>query len=338
MNRTVVGIICIIFLMACGAKNSPKLYIDHKGYAAGTNYIIEYENNAGNLKEELNNLLDDFNSSIAITNTQSAISKLNNNDSGAVNNIHVVNLFKISNKIYTETNGAFDPTMSKVYTWYGKEVKKFIYPELLDTNDIDSVSTYTGFKQLGLVNGSVVKKRPGIYTDFNELYHGYMADEIALLFNKFNVVNYRIEVGGVMVAKGVDSNKKNWMIAIDKPTDENKERHLLGTTTINGSGFAVAGSYRNFYTKELMKLPYTINPATLYPVKHTLISVAVFAPTGVEAEAYAHAFMVMGPEETKTFLLQKPSLEVYMITANYKGEWQTYLSESLASRLVGVKY
>ncbi len=87
-----------------------------------------------------------------------------------------------------------------------------------------------------------------------------------------------------------------------------------------------------------MKLPYTIDPKSLYPVKHTLISAAVFAPTAAEAQAYANSFLVMGPEATKTFLISHPQLEVYLISTNYKGEWQTYLSESLSSRLEGVKY
>lgn len=338
MNRYSIIIAFIFLSLSCGGKGGAKTYLEHKGYSVGSSYIIEYESNAGDLREEINALLADLDRSISTSNTKSAISLLNSNDSGEVNNIHLTNLFKLVSQLHVETKGALDPTMSKVYEWYGKEAKKFIYPELIDTSDLDSLSAYTGFNQLGMVNSRIIKKKQEVYLDFQVLIHGYMADQIASLLDKFNVVNYRIEIEGVVVAKGVDADKKNWLIALDKPTDESKRRHLLGTTHINGSGFATAGSYRDFYTRGLMKLPYTLNPTTLYPVKHTLILVSVFASSGLEAEAYANAFLVMGPENTKTFLVSHPELEVYMISANYKGEWQTYLSESLSARLEGVKY
>jgi thiamine biosynthesis lipoprotein len=63
----------------------------------------------------------------------------------------------------------------------------------------------------------------------------------------------------------------------------------------------------------------------------------VFAPTCLEAEVYASAFMVMGPEQTKSFIQNHKELKVYLISTNYKGEWITYLSNHLEENIQKVK-
>ncbi len=86
-----------------------------------------------------------------------------------------------------------------------------------------------------------------------------------------------------------------------------------------------------------MKRPFTIDPLTGYPVDHTLLMVSVFAPTCAEAEAYANAFMVMGPDKTKAFLNNHRNLGVYMISSNYKGEWITFMNDDLKEKMEFVK-
>ena len=63
-----------------------------------------------------------------------------------------------------------------------------------------------------------------------------------------------------------------------------------------GGAIATSGNYRNYYIHEGKKYAHTINPRTGYPVQRDILSSSVYAPTCMEADAYATAFMVLGLE------------------------------------------
>jgi thiamine biosynthesis lipoprotein len=337
MRKVYLVLSVLIFAFACGGKKKSKTYFEHKGYAVGTSYLIEYDVNSGNLDGEINGLLKELDMSISTSNPTSALSKMNGNDTGAIANKHIFSLFALSAKTHKETNGSFDPTIQPVINWWGRDARKFVFPELIDSSVIDSLRTFTGFLELSSSSSGIEKKRTSIQLNFTGIYEGYVADQIADLFARYNVSNYRIEVGGKIRAKGTNPMGKSWEIGLDEPTKDPKARELMAIARLNDRGFAIAGSYRDFYTKGEMKFPFTIDPVTLYPVKNTLLSAAVFAPTAAEAEAYANAFMVMGTEKTKTFLTSHPQVDVYLISTNYKGEWTPYLSEALKEKLEFVR-
>ena len=62
-----------------------------------------------------------------------------------------------------------------------------------------------------------------------------------------------------------------------------------------------------------MRYAHTIDPKTGYPVQHSLLSVSVFAPDGMSADAYATAFMVMGLEKSIEFVEANDDLEAFFI-------------------------
>ena len=47
------------------------------------------------------------------------------------------------------------------------------------------------------------------------------------------------------------------------------------------------------------------------------------------ADAYATAFMSMGLNKTKKFLVQNPNIQVCLVYTNKYGEWETYVSKDL---------
>ncbi len=337
MKSTLLASLTIVFLVSCGSKKQGKAYIEHKGYAVGTSYIIEYEGNSGNLNAEIDQLLQELDAAISTSNPNSLITKLNSNDSGGTSNKHVLSLFNLSEKIYKETNGAFDPTIQSVVDWWGRDMRKYTFPELVDSNTIDSLKSLTGFSAIQNNQGVISKKRSSVQLNFAGIYEGYTCDMIAQLLDAYNVINYRVEIGGKVRARGNNRMNKPWEVGLDEPTTNPKVRNLMAIAQLNNKGFAISGSYRDYFTKGVMKLPYTIDPATVYPVKHTLISATVFASNATEAQAYSNAFMVMGVEKTKLFLKTHPQIEVYLVSTNYKGEWITYLSDGLSNQVEYVK-
>src|SRR5688572_33284468 len=107
--KTGIGILTILIFFSCGGKKQGKTYIEHKGYAAGTNYLVEYEGNSGNLNSEIDAQLSAIDKAVSVSNPSSILSKMNSNDSGVVVNRHIADLYNLSLKIYKETDRMFDP-------------------------------------------------------------------------------------------------------------------------------------------------------------------------------------------------------------------------------------
>ncbi len=59
---------------------------------------------------------------------------------------------------------------------------------------------------------------------------------------------------------------------------------------------ATSGDAINAYEIAGRRYSHTIDPATGEPVRNSVASVSVLAPTALEADAFATALLVMGPE------------------------------------------
>ena len=152
-------------------------------------------------------------------------------------------------------------------------------------------------------------------------------------FDKKNVKNYMIEVGGEIIAKGKNAAKKPWRIGIDKPIENEEERILEAVIKLENAALATSGNYRKFYEKDGVKYSHTINPVTGYPVRHTLLSATVVTDNCALADAYATAFMVVGLEKSKEILKTNPTLEALLIYTNEDGTLSSYSTPKLTEAI-----
>lgn len=105
-----------------------------------------------------------------------------------------------------------------------------------------------------------------------------------------------------------------WKIGIDKPLENNiLNREITMSVRFDEGAMATSGNYRNFYVKNNKRYVHTINPKTGYPFESDILSASVYAPTCMEADVYATAFMVLGFEKTKQLLKEKKELEAFLI-------------------------
>ena len=83
-----------------------------------------------------------------------------------------------------------------------------------------------------------------------------------------------------------------------------------------------------------MKYSHTIDPQTGYPVQHGMFSATVLAENCMRADAYATAFMVMGFEKSREFLLQQTELDAYLIYNDEKGEYKVWYTAGMKKILI----
>ena len=149
--------------------------------------------------------------------------------------------------------------------------------------------------------------------------------------DQLNVKNYFVEIGGEIKVKGRNNEGKDWRIGIDKPIDNPKDgtRELIQVINLTNCALATSGNYRKFYIKEGKKYAHTLNPISGYPAENDLLSATVITNSTAEADALATSFMVMGLEETKSWLRQNPQIRAYLVYTNAEGKHEIFKTKGL---------
>ncbi|MCH2214527.1 MAG: FAD:protein FMN transferase [Flavobacteriales bacterium] len=309
-----------------------------QGVAQGTTYSIKYNGEHKVTKLEIDSVLRGIDLSLSAWVDESTLTAFNNSDSITVKDPHFLTVFYRSEEVYDVTGGAFQPMiMPLTRAWgfgpEGGQVKNDI--------NIDSIRTLVNFDVVALPNENsqsvTFLKKAGRQLDVNGIAQGYSVDVVAEFLERRGIVNYMVEIGGELRAKGKNEKGELWRIGVDKPSSTLNERTLEVIITLENSSLATSGSYRKFYEKNGRKFSHTIDPQTGEPVIHNLLSVTVLASNCTSADAFATAFMVQGVKGTQDFLAHHPELDlsVYMIY-DENGEMKTYASEKLLALIEDV--
>lgn len=319
---------CLI-LLACNYKKQTKQKVEIAGFAQGTTYNIVYINEDGkNYQRAIDSTLIAIDNSLSTYNKKSLITKWNQSDDG--NDVILDELFidvhLASKEVYEKTNGAFDPTVAPLVNLWGFG---FENKDVINANIIDSTLKFIGYHQLDFLQNEkkLIKTQPKIMLDYNAVAQGYSVDVLGKILEKRGIVNYLIEVGGEMKAKGVNMQDTLWRIGVDKPLPNLATRELQAIVHLNNKSLATSGNYHKFYIKDGKKYAHTINPKTGYPIEHNLLSATVIADKCAIADAYATAFMVIGLEESKKILSENNNLDALLIYSTEKGNLETFVTE-----------
>jgi thiamine biosynthesis lipoprotein len=165
--------------------------------------------------------------------------------------------------------------------------------------------------------------------DASGLAQGFSADLIAQLFEKQGCTNYMIDIGGEIVCKGKNPKNKKWQIGIDKPIDDpvNTSGELQTIISVSNVGLTTSGNYRQFYYRDGKKYSHTIDPRTLKPVDHNLLSATVVAPDCITADAYATACMVLGVDSALSLCESLKDIDCFLVYSDDKSEIKTVNSK-----------
>jgi FAD:protein FMN transferase len=276
-----------------------KDYIQIQGNAQGTTYSISYDGKQSAFtKKQADSIFNVIDLSMSLWDPNSLISKFNQNQEIKHFDEHFLAVFQKSKAIHKLSHGAFDPTIAPIIKAYGFVRKNGL--QLPSEHTIDSLRQFVGFEKVYLSGNSIRKKAAGVQLDFNAIAQGYTVDVLAEFLEKKDIQNYLIEVGGEVRAKGKNSRGKTWKIGIENPknTEDERQDDFLEILTLKNMSLATSGNYRNFVKVFDKKIGHILDPRTGQPADHNLVSVSVMAPSCMEADAWATAFMVMGLEKS----------------------------------------
>tara|TARA_R110000823_G_scaffold311718_2_gene437716 strand:- start:118065 stop:119072 length:1008 start_codon:yes stop_codon:yes gene_type:complete len=328
-------LIPVLLLFVFCEKKEPRPFF-LQGDAFGTTYNIQfYSERDIDFKKGLDSVIDAVNHSVSTYIPESDISKVNQGDSTVVVDSIFKEVFEISKEVNTKTNGYFDPTIGVLRNAYGfGDVKPL---KEIDSITLDSLMEYVGFHKVNInPDGTVSKEYPQIYFDFNAVAKGYGIDCLGRYLESKGVNDYLIELGGEILTKGENLEKKQkWVVGIEAVDSELEDRSYETTVTLKNEGMASSGNYRKFRIDSLTgkKYVHTLNPLTGSAEMSDVTSSTVIAPTCAVADAYATAFMALGMEKSRQVLKSLPNVEAYLTFNDSLNNHQVFMTEGFKRRL-----
>ncbi|PSL04324.1 FAD:protein FMN transferase [Cecembia rubra] len=309
-------------------QNQPgSLKVVFSGNTMGTSYRVVYLDESGrDFQASVDSLLLVFNQSLSTYIPDSEIGRFNNGDSLVFDSPYFYPVLKSSQEIFELTEGAFDPTVGPLVNLWGFGPGG---PQLKDSVNIDQLVKLIGFNNISFDETSIKKKLPGIKLDFSANAKGYGVDVIADFLYSKGIANYLVEIGGELVARGVNENGEIWKVGVTRPEELGNADQLYSIIALDNKAMATSGNYRNYYEVDGQKISHTINPATGRPVKHGLLSATVVAADCMTADALATAMMVMGTDKAIELQKKQGDFEIFLIFNDGEGNMKSFASEGL---------
>ena len=326
MSKPKFFLILFYFISVLNYAQSTPIKIE--GKAQGTTYHITYfDYKNRNFKPEIIKILADFDLSVSTYIPNSIISRLNSNEKNVVVDKYFKTCFKKAKKVWTDTYGAFDPTVFPLVNAWGFGPGK---KQKIEKYKIDSILKFVGFEKIVLKGNKIIKKDMRVCLDFNAFAQGYSVDVVSDFLKSKKIKSFIVEIGGEVYANGKKSDGTNWNVGIETPIDNKaSENPLTATVKLENLALATSGNYRKFTIENGIKYAHHIDPKTGYPTQNNLLSASIFSKKCITSDANATGVLVMGLEKAKTFLASHREMSAYLIYSDENGDYKTYETSKL---------
>lgn len=316
--RKYILIISALLLFSC--KEQPKK-TNYSGITQGSYFSITYYDESGRTFEsEFDSIFDAVENSVSLWDENSIIRKVNRNEDVVIDKVFRDN-FEWAKKASEFSDGAFDATIGPLVAAWGFHYKKEME---MTPAMVDSIRQLVDFKKIEIIDNKIVKAKPNMTLDFNAVAQGYTADLIGTFLEEKGVTNYLVDVGGEIMARGGKPNGENWIIGIEKPSENyDSERNVQLKITLKDKGIVTSGNYRKYIEKDGVRYSHSIDPKTGYPVPQNLLSATVIADNAAWADCLASICMIVGKDKALQMLEDNADIEGYLIFVDEDGTIKT---------------
>lgn len=297
----------LIFITVVSCTNNSLKKTSISGYVYGTTYnIVYFSDDELQLKTQIDSLFNVIDMSMSTYNSNSLITKINNNEDVELDN-HFKFVFNVSKNIFNKTNGYFDPSIGPLVNSLNFGPKNYNIPSV-------NLKTLVGLDKFNVIENKL--NRPlNSFIDFNAIAKGYSVDLISNFLIINNITNYIVEVGGEIRSSGINlDGNQNWRVGLDTPRFDGLQKELYKIFNLKNKSMATSGVYRKFKIDSLgNKYAHIIDPKTGYSSTTNILSVTVISENCIEADAFATALHLMSVEEITNFAKKNNEISIFII-------------------------
>lgn len=124
---------------------------------------------------------------------------------------------------------------------------------------------------------------------------GYAVDRMARVMDLHGIGHALVSLDGELRACGARADGQPWAVALESPQEGRRAAH--GVIELADLSVATSGDYRRWVQVGGQRLAHTMDGRRAAPVRNPVASVTVLAATCMDADAWATALLVAGPDE-----------------------------------------
>lgn len=198
-------------------------------------------------------------------------------------------------EVHRRTDGAFDPTLRPLVELWGfaAQPPRVLPPEAAA---LARARARSGAGALEVLRSppALRKRIADLELDLSAIAKGFGVDAVAERLVSLGAGRFLVEIGGELRCGGPGPHAGAWRVAIERP--EPGAADWQRVLALRDAAVATSGTYRNFVEVAGERFSHLLDPRTGAPVRHTLVSASVVAPTTSLADAFATGLLVLGPE------------------------------------------
>jgi len=243
--------------------------------------------------------------------------------------VELAQVIAAAQRLSVLTQGAFDVTVAPLVALWG-----FGPDGLRDTipgeAELAAARASVGFGRLEvrLDPPALRKAQPTLEVDLNAIAPGYAVDRIAMELEAVGIVDYLVDVGGELRARGRNGAGLRWRVAVERPSEGPREAYTV--IELDDRAIATSGDYRQYFEAEGRRYSHTLDPRTARPVEHALAAVAVVSESAMLADGLATVLAILGPTEGRAFVEAQHLVALFLVRDGAElVEWSTPAFERL---------
>ncbi len=204
----------------------------------------------GALRDLIQHRLDELDSACTNWRDDAPVSRFNASRSMDWQDVprELVDMVRFAQELSAKTGGAFDITIAPLVDLWGFGPKGRV-------NDPPSDAAIAGaMKRLGWRKleardepPALRKVDPEIEINISAMADGYACDDLAKLLRARGLDNFLIEIGGAVIASGLNAGGRPWRAGIQRPHAASGE--TLNALTLRNQALSTSGVYRQYFER-----------------------------------------------------------------------------------------
>ena len=271
----------------------------------GTTWSLRMPAGAKSIRQnDLQQQLDAWESIISHWRPDSAVSRFNDStktDWIAVP-VELVEVVELAQQIGGDTDHALDITIAPLIDLWGFGATGRRDSPPTDA-EIASAKAQCGWQHLHTRHAppALRKDLPGLRINVSAVAEGWALERLAQHLESNGITRFLLEIGGEVLARG------EWRVGVQSPAAPPGES--AQTLLLKDQSIATSGVYRQHFSVAGKEYAHILDPRTGRPIEHKLASVSVIHPSAAQADGFATALLVLGPDAGRR-LAEKLGLHV----------------------------
>jgi thiamine biosynthesis lipoprotein len=200
-------------------------------------------------------------------------------------------VLRSAKEFHVHTGGAFDVTIRPLIALWIRASKDGRVP---DADALTAARAQSNWGHVHLTSGGAYKSLATAKVDLGGIAKGYAIDRAAQAMRDAGVDDGLVELGGDVYCFGrrPGPERSKWRAAVRDPFEPSR---LMAHLTLSNQAVCTSGNYERYSMIGGKRYSHILDPTTGRPVGFAA-SVTVVAPTATDADAWATALSVLGPD------------------------------------------